>query len=66
VLLVTGHAELWHFVVLSALNGTVSAISIQEVLLVSGVVYVVGALSVLLSRSVRTLPRVSTTSSPAS
>jgi MFS family permease len=43
-----------------------SAFGIQEVLLVGGVVYVVGALSVLLSRSVRTLPRVSTTSSPAS
>ena len=42
-----------------------AAFGIQDVLLVSGVVYVVVALSVLLSRSVRTLPRVSTTSPPA-
>jgi MFS family permease len=43
-----------------------SAFGIHEVLLVGAVVYVVGSLSVLLSRSVRTLPRVNTTSSPAS
>jgi hypothetical protein len=42
------------------------AVGIQDVQLVGGVVYVVVALSVLLSRSVRTLPRVSTTSPPAS
>lgn len=41
------------------------AFGIQDVLLVAGIAYVVIALSVLFSRSVRTLQRVSTTSPPA-
>jgi MFS family permease len=41
-----------------------AAYGVQDVLLVGGIVYVVIALTVLLSRSVRTLERVSTTSPP--
>ncbi|SDC18672.1 MFS transporter [Nocardioides lianchengensis] len=42
------------------------ALGIRRVLLVAGIVYLVIALATLFSRSVRTLPRVSTTSAPAS
>jgi hypothetical protein len=42
-----------------------SAYGVREVLTVGGVVYVVIALATLLSRDVRTLGRVSTTSPPA-
>lgn len=49
-------------VLIGALAG---AFGTREVLLASGVVYLVVALAVLLNRQVRTLPRVSTTSEPA-